>query len=419
MIRDRLRRIFSFFLSHVPAQYAESFFATIAAENFRRVIVGGAIVSLVELGVFFTTSRMYAGTFRYPLFLVFFNLLTLPLLVILDRRETATQHKRLVVHLVAAFYLYWACAYSGASQTDRPSASIPLYMLMVYGMAIFVYLEPLWSAGLFLSGMVLYIALLPFDSFSRRQLLGSIWNALALNIFAWLTSYLLFAFRRQTFVAQKELEEARAKSDALLLNILPAKIVTELKETGAVAPERFDRVTVFFSDLVDFTAISSHLAPEVLIGELDDLFTAFDEIVARFQCERIKTIGDAYLCVCGMPEPHPCHAEQILQAAFEIVAYLEQRNATHPHPWQIRIGVHSGSVVGGIVGRQKYIYDVFGDTINIANRMENHSASMQINVSETTYRLARKKFLFVARDPIEVKGLGEMRMYFCRRSDAP
>jgi len=208
------------------------------------------------------------------------------------------------------------------------------------------------------------------------------------------------------------IQEEKEKSERLLLNILPAKVAEELKETGRSEPQSFEDVTVFFSDVVDFTRLSSCMRPRDLIDELNTIFTRFDEIMDAHGCERIKSIGDAYLAVCGMPEPDPRHARTMVQSAVDVLGFMRDRNRDRNGGWRIRIGLHSGRLVGGIVGVKKYIYDVFGDTINTASRMETCSEPMRINVSETTYRLVKDDFRFVEREPIEVKGKGEMRMYF-------
>lgn len=208
------------------------------------------------------------------------------------------------------------------------------------------------------------------------------------------------------------ISQEKAKSDQLLLNILPARVANDLKELGKTEPESFEDVTVFFSDIVGFTKTSAQLDPKILINELNKLFTAFDNIVERNHCERIKTIGDAYLCVCGMPEENPQHAENIVRSAIEIVHYMQSRNLTSEVQWQIRIGIHTGRVVGGVVGVKKYIYDVFGDTINTASRMESNSEPMRINLSEVTYQRVKDKFSIIDRGQIEVKGKGQMQMFF-------
>lgn len=170
----------------------------------------------------------------------------------------------------------------------------------------------------------------------------------------------------------------------------------------------------FFSDIVDFTVRSSEIEPVVLIAELSEIFGEFDRIFAHHGCERIKTIGDAYMSVSGLPGGNSGHCRALLRAAMDARAFLERRNKKGPFVWQMRMGVHTGRVVGGIVGKEKYIYDIFGDTVNIAARMENYSEPMQINVSEAVYLQTADDFVFDPRPPADVKGKGAMRMYFLR-----
>ena len=211
---------------------------------------------------------------------------------------------------------------------------------------------------------------------------------------------------------REKLDVEKEKSEKLLLNILPEKIVRDLKNRGATQPELFENVTVFISDLVKFTALSAMLDPESLIQELNEMFTAFDDIMEENQCERIKTIGDAYMAVCGMPEPNPNHAVNMAKAALEVIEYLKGRNLDTLIKWQIRVGVNSGSVVGGVVGVKKYIYDIFGDTVNTASRLESLSEPMKINISEDTYRLIQDGFFCTERPKAQVKGKGILQMYF-------
>jgi len=210
----------------------------------------------------------------------------------------------------------------------------------------------------------------------------------------------------------REIKLEKEKSDRLLLNILPKKVADDLKEHGSSEPQSFDNVSVFFSDVVGFTTLSSGLEAKYLIKELSDIFTHFDRITDRYSCQRIKTIGDAYLCVSGMPEANPLHAQNLVNAALDIIDYLEHRNKSSTIQWRIRVGIHSGTVVGGIVGTQKYLYDVFGDTINTASRMESNSDPMRINISESTWELVKNDFKLTSRGEFEVKGKGVMHMYF-------
>jgi class 3 adenylate cyclase len=213
----------------------------------------------------------------------------------------------------------------------------------------------------------------------------------------------------------KIIQLEKEKSEALLLNTLPASVVTELKETGKTVPESFENVSVYFSDICSFTDISAKLEPHITISELNDLFTAFDDIMIKHHCERIKTIGDAYMAVCGMPEKDENHAINIVRAAIEIRKFLEERAATHEIKWRVRIGISSGKVTGGVVGVRKYLYDVFGDTVNTASRMESNSEPMKINTTEFTYNLIKDKFVCLSRGAVEVKGKGVMNMYFIEK----
>jgi len=209
-----------------------------------------------------------------------------------------------------------------------------------------------------------------------------------------------------------EVVKEKEKSEALLLNTLPVKVVDDLKKYGKTEPESFDNVTVYFSDICTFTDISAGLDPHDTINELNDMFTAFDDIMTKHKCERIKTIGDAYMAVCGLPEKDENHALNIARAAVEIRKYLEDRASTHDIKWRVRIGLNSGKVTGGIVGVRKYLYDIFGDTVNTASRMESNSEPMRINCSEATYKILQDKFRFTKREATIVKGKGEMNMYF-------
>ena len=211
----------------------------------------------------------------------------------------------------------------------------------------------------------------------------------------------------------KEIEEANQKNEDLLLNILPRKVMDELKDRGTTAPEAFDNVTIMFIDFIDFTKMEVSRDPEKLFAELNEIYTRFDDIATAHKCERIKTIGDAYLAVSGLPEPDPEHATNIARTAKEIVRYLQERNAKETIQWKCRIGVHSGSIIGGVVGIRKYIYDVFGDAINTASRMQSYSDEMRINLSaESSAQLNPDEFKLTPRRLQEVKGKGEMQMFY-------
>jgi class 3 adenylate cyclase len=216
---------------------------------------------------------------------------------------------------------------------------------------------------------------------------------------------------------KKRLEKEKHRSDELLLNILPAEVAEELKHSGSAKAKHFEDVTVLFTDFVDFTRVSERMSPQALIDELNTCFTAFDAITSKYNIEKIKTIGDAYLAVAGLPAADPDHALNVIRAAQEMKVFMDDRFTTHNHnTFQIRIGIHSGSVVAGIVGIKKFGYDIWGDTVNTAARMEQSSEAGKINISQTTYELVKDHFTCVYRGEIHAKNKGDMKMYFVEGS---
>lgn len=209
-------------------------------------------------------------------------------------------------------------------------------------------------------------------------------------------------------------ERERERAERLLLNVLPQRVIDDLRSNGVTKPELYKSVSVLFLDFVGFTNMPVSRQPEELFTELNDIYTSFDQITEHFGCERIKTIGDAYLAVAGMPEICADHALRLTRAAQAYLKYLSKRNRTHPIQWLARIGIHSGEAIGGVVGVRKYIYDVFGDAINTAARMEAAGQPMRVNVSEATFRLIGDQFACEARPLLEVKGKGMTQMYFLR-----
>ena len=211
----------------------------------------------------------------------------------------------------------------------------------------------------------------------------------------------------------KLLSKEKQRSDDLLLNILPAEVAEELKNKGSAEARLYDNVTVMFTDFVNFTKAGETMEPGQLIGELDTCFKAFDEILNKHHVEKIKTIGDAYLAVSGLPAANPNHAKDMVAASIEIRDYmLNRRSELGDNTFEIRIGVHSGNVVAGIVGLKKFAYDIWGDTVNIAARMEQSSEPCQINVSQTTYEMVKDNFEFSYRGDIDAKNKGKLSMYF-------
>lgn len=214
----------------------------------------------------------------------------------------------------------------------------------------------------------------------------------------------------------KKIAEEKQKSDDLLLNILPYEVAEELKEKGKTSAKHYDEVSVLFTDFVNFTANSERIGVQEVLNELNICFTEFDSIMEKYNLEKIKTIGDAYLAVSGLPVSNDQHAKNAVNASLEILSYIQQRKIDNPNALDIRIGIHSGPVIAGIVGVKKFAYDIWGDTVNTAARMEQNSALGKLNVSEATYNLIKDDFTFEYRGKIETKGKGAMEMYFVNSS---
>lgn len=210
----------------------------------------------------------------------------------------------------------------------------------------------------------------------------------------------------------KELEEEKIKTDNLLKIIYPAPVIKELKEKGFIEPREFRNVTILFTDFQDFTTLSSQMHAKQLVDELNDIFKNFDAIINRYSLEKLKTVGDSYIVAGGMPIADKEHATKIVAATIDMQNYLEIRNIDSEFKWNMRAGIHSGSVISGVVGRTKFVYDIWGNDVNIASFMERSSQPGQVNISETTYNLIKNKFecSFFKEDIVPYEG--KMKMYF-------
>jgi adenylate cyclase len=205
-----------------------------------------------------------------------------------------------------------------------------------------------------------------------------------------------------------ELEAERGRSEGLLRNILPGPIAERLKRGERPIADRIPAATILFVDIVDFSPLSRRLAPEQLVVLLDRVFRACDRLADRHGLEKIKTVGDAYMAAAGVPIPFPEHAEAAADMALELAGAVDAAVDGLDQPIRLRVGLHSGEVVAGVIGTRTLAYDLWGPTVNLASRMESQGVAGGIQVSDTTYRLLRDRYLFEARGPIEVKGIGRM-----------
>ena len=208
-----------------------------------------------------------------------------------------------------------------------------------------------------------------------------------------------------------QVEKFRQQSNDLLLNILPASIADRLKKDPTTIADRYEDVTVLFADIVDFTTMSSRADPVDVVQKLNDLFGDFDRLAAKYGLEKIKTIGDAYMVAGGLPEPLPNHCRAVTEFALEMLEVIEKHTSWTGEPMRIRIGINCGPVVAGVIGQQKFIYDLWGDTVNVASRMESNGLANEIQVTEAVRQRLDGRYEFEERDPFPIKGKGMMVTY--------
>jgi class 3 adenylate cyclase len=219
-------------------------------------------------------------------------------------------------------------------------------------------------------------------------------------------------------LAAKKLEAEKRRSEQLLLNILPLEVADELKNRGKVEPVNYESVSVLFTDFKGFTQLSEQLTPKELVDELDYCFSYFDEIIEKHNLEKLKTIGDSYMAAGGIPTLNTTHAIDTVLAALEIQAFMQQRQEqkmrnNSPY-WEIRIGIHSGPLMAGVIGQKKFAYDVWGDTVNTASRMESSGVPGKINISQSTFELIKNYFECDYRGKLSAKNKGELDMYLVK-----
>ncbi|WP_149275790.1 adenylate/guanylate cyclase domain-containing protein [Pareuzebyella sediminis] len=247
--------------------------------------------------------------------------------------------------------------------------------------------------------------------------------AIAMTVGLAMIALLAFGlYRRYRFIRSTKMiiEKEKERSEKLLLNILPEETAVELKANGKVKAKRFESVTILFTDFKGFTAFAENLSPEQLVESVDYYFSKFDEIMEKHGLEKIKTVGDAYMCAGGLPFILNDHAVKMVRAAFEIVDFVEHSkriNSQELTNFDIRVGINSGPVVAGVVGTKKFAYDIWGDSVNVASRMESSSEPGRINISADTYELVKHEFKCTHRGEIYVRNKGMMKMYFVEHPD--
>jgi adenylate cyclase len=407
----------------IPRKCLKHFFAFAASINETpEILISKFVLSLLVFAesmvcVFwiFTLSGLgegYALMAAIPYVYIVFSYTSLLVFYRLKRFEYFT-FTQLVMLLVMPFFMQWVIGGFEASS----------------GMAIWALLSPV-GALMMLSAeqstpwFVLYVALAGVSWYLNSLFAG---NALPIpshvkNIFfvmnlAGLATVLYSVMRY--FQSQKNrvleaLEVEKARSEKLLLSILPQSIASRLKDNNQNIADSHEAVTIMFTDIVNFTTLSANMPANELVSLLNQVFTKFDELAEKYGLEKIKTIGDAYMVVGGVPEPRADHAVAVAEMALEIPQALKEISTRLGIHLSMRIGIHSGSVIAGVIGNSKFSYDLWGDTVNLASRMESLGIPNEIQVSEASYLLLRDKFKFETRGALAVKGRGEVNAYLLK-----
>ncbi|NJC98173.1 MAG: adenylate/guanylate cyclase domain-containing protein [Anaerolineae bacterium] len=235
---------------------------------------------------------------------------------------------------------------------------------------------------------------------------------LGANVIGMFTSYTLERYTRRDFLQKFTITMQRDQSDKLLFNILPERIAEKLKQSNGVIAEEFDSTSVLFADIVDFTPISASFAPHAVVNMLNDMFSHFDELVDKYGVEKIQVAGDGYMVAAGVPTPRPDHAKVLARLAFDMLDYVKREEFLGgEHRLNIRIGLNSGSLIGGVISRKKYYYAIWGDTVNTASRMESHGQGGRIQITRATHELLKDDFECEYIGWIPVKGKGQMEVW--------
>jgi class 3 adenylate cyclase len=349
-----------------------------------------------------------------------FLLATLPVIINYYRRYNLACHVFNICNLL--LYLF-----DSVAQGDRDAVEYIFVPLAVASMLFFKSSRVVVTYFIFnclCFGLAKYAATLKLPIFTyqgQEQQAAANWATMFVILFL-----IVYHFKSENQQQEKLLESKnvglfneKQKSDNLLMNILPYETAEELKHTGAAKSRRFSLVTVMFTDFRNFTAVAEHLEPEKLIAEIHHYFSLFDQVIHKYNIEKIKTIGDSYMCAGGLPEENNTNPFDVVMAALEIQELMlekkQQREKDNKVYFECRLGIHTGPVVAGIVGTKKFAYDIWGDTVNVASRMEASGEVGMVNISESTYHLVKDRFNCSYRGKIPTKNKGEIDMYFVDR----
>ena len=378
-----------------------------------RYVVLTNIVAILG-GVFslgFAPVLAISGSAIYPALQVLYALVYLPPLWLNHRGR----------YFAATTWLLFGSHAAVVSQVLLEGSGFDVYLFfMLHAVLPFLLYAPRHNVPMFALSALAGVDLIVVVAFGSH--LPQLGPVIAADRLEWLRPILLgglfstlamcaYYARRATLIAEEKLDAAHQRSEELLLNILPPSIASRLKLDNGTIADGFEEVTVLFADIVGFTKLSARLPPARIVEVLNELFCRFDDLAAEYGLEKIKTIGDCYMVAGGLPEPRADHAEAVAEMGLAMLDVVREIGVRAHEPLAVRIGIHSGPVVAGVIGKRKFIYDMWGDTVNTASRMESHGVPGAIQLSESSHRLLAAKFRMQARGTIDVKGKGTMETW--------
>ena len=389
--------------------------AEIYAKN-QRILKGLYLFSFFFGLIFLIVKLFFANSFltdwKYYVVYIFVGILGYTLVKIQKIQYTSTILALVSFCCILIYYLI---------KTPDIANVFVLFAGLSFALIILLNFNPFLFMGLIILSEIIMVFLLltktNMNHIYREKVL--IPNALLLNS---LIMYLVFWKRRSInnkYEVEQKIKQEKEKTEELLLNILPYNVMTELRDKGKSIPKSFENTTVLYCSITNFHELSQKMNANDFIELLNKVFDAFDLIIEKESCYRIKTTGNVYMAVCGLPVPDENHAEKMVICSRKFVEYIKELNEKSDVKISIRIGLHSGKVVAGIVGTQKYIYDVFGDTVNTACRMQTISDGMKVRVTELTHDLVKEKFPFSSQPATMVKGKGMMNTYILSDKEDP
>jgi|JI10StandDraft_1071094.scaffolds.fasta_scaffold200090_3 adenylate cyclase len=377
----------------------------IRLRNRLAFVVGGLLIGNMPLQIYFWHEAQLI--FYLLIGQMFIQFSTIPL-----------NSKRLYTLSYLAFVLTPIAGIVVYTILGGAASNIPLFMLTVIMTAYF-------SGGYEMPRLRNFLVLLSFVSFVILEFMGSFmdpvikFSPLYIQLLRHTIDFgmVTFALGLTFYISQEirksddEIETERSKSEKLLLNVLPAAIAAQLKLNEGVIAERYEESSVLFADIAGFTVLSSKLPPDQVVQMLDEVFRDFDSLAGRLGLEKIKTIGDAYMVAAGLPERRSDHCEAIFELAVEMQRLMREKFSKKFDGLELRIGIHSGPVIAGVIGTVKFAYDLWGDTVNTASRMESHGVTGQIHVTEAVYERLKNRHNFTERGELEIKGKGLMKTF--------